>query len=406
MIKTIKFLWIKITKSISLGTYILLLIGCVTPFDGVPSDFEEVLVVESIITQEYKKHEVFLSRSYPFGGSFTPEKNAVVQVNDDRGNTYTFEEKSNGKYIASVEFSASQTTNYTLNITTVDGKNYESKPQSLITSANLDRLYAEKTYDDFGREGIGIYIDSYDPSSKSKLYRFDFEETYKIVAPLWSPYDAVVVNEGRSTFDLSVILREREEQVCFGYGTSSSIILNNTLGLSEDRLEKFQVHFIRKDDPKLQHRYSILVRQYVQSKETYSFFETLQGLSQGSENIFSEDQPGFIEGNIFNTNNSSENIAGYFQVSSTDEERIFLNFNDFFEGSELPPYFNNCNLTAPITDGTRGNRPLLNLIYQDEVRFYQYNFGVMEGGPFIMVSPECGDCTTFGSNKKPSFWVE
>ena len=94
MIKTIKFLWIKITKSISLGTYILLLIGCVTPFNGVPSDFEEVLVVESIITQEYKKHEVFLSRSYPFGGSFTPEKNAVVQVNDDRGNTYTFEEKS------------------------------------------------------------------------------------------------------------------------------------------------------------------------------------------------------------------------------------------------------------------------------------------------------------------------
>ena len=28
------------------------------------------------------------------------------------------------------------------------------------------------------------------------------------------------------------------------------------------------------------------------------------------------------------------------------------------------------------------------------------------GGPHVMVIPECGDCTTIGTNVVPDFWIE
>ena len=100
---------------------------------------------------------MFLSRSYPFGGSFTPEKNAVVQVNDDRGNTYTFEEKSNGKYIASDEFSASQNTNYTLNIQ-VDGTDGKIRVTAVATTIHHFYCWIQKRHQHLQRPILFTYI--------------------------------------------------------------------------------------------------------------------------------------------------------------------------------------------------------------------------------------------------------
>ena len=149
-----------------------------------------------------------------------------------------------------------------------------------------------------------------------------------------------------------------------------------------------------------------MVRQYAVSKEAFSYYETLSGLSQDAENVFSEDQPGFLPGNIRSVTNPKENVVGFFDVAAADEERIFFNYTDFFPGEELPPYTVDCVLSAPLTEGSLGERELLNLIYDDVLRFYGFNTGVMPGGPFIMVRKECGDCTTLGSNDLPEFWVE
>ncbi len=383
------------------------IICCVTPFDAIPTGFEDVLVVDATLTQELKKHEINLTRSYPFGESLKIERGAKVFIKDSQGGNYAFEENKNGTYIALSPFKAEQGKSYTLHIETDNGEVYESLSQKLPTINRLDKLYAERTTDELGNEGIGIFVDSYDPTSSSKFYRFEYEETYKIVAPHWTPYDAVVISEGVNTFNISVILREREERVCYNTLYSNKIILNNTLSLTEDRLERFPVHFINKKDAKLQHKYSIMVRQWIQSPETYFFFETLQGLSQGSENVFSEDQPGFLEGNLFNIKTPTERVAGYFQVASVSEQRIFVDFSSFFPNEEKPPYFTKCTFSAPTTQGPYMYRTLLNIIYANGARFYEYNRGIMEGGgPYIMVNPECGDCTTLGSNKKPSFWVD
>jgi hypothetical protein len=266
-----------------------------------------------------------------------------------------------------------------------------------VQNTSIDNLYAERTTNNDGIEGMGIFVDSFDPSGDSNYYRHEFIETFKIIAPFWSPFDIVVISEGVSTFVLSIILREREERICYGTNPSKNIQVASTLALSEDRLSNYNVRFIDRDNYILTHRYSILVRQYVQSPEAFSYYETLRGLSQTSGNVFSEDQPGFLAGNIFSLEDPNENIAGFFEVATVDEKRIFFDYEDFFPNEEDPPYISDCEPFTSSTEGTLGERDLLNLIYDDAVRHY---------APGLVVRKECGDCTVLGSNVIPDFWIE
>ncbi|MGB6153273.1 MAG: DUF4249 family protein, partial [Pricia sp.] len=147
-------------------------------------------------------------------------------------------------------------------------------------------------------------------------------------------------------------------------------------------------------------RYSILVRQQVISSEAYSYFETLKDFSQ-SESLFSESQPGFINGNIRSEPDAEEKVVGYFTVASLTEKRIFFEHNDFFPDGPAPDFVNACEFDAP------DYRILVEKIRSGEVKYVLPNTdpGPMEG-PYLVVPDICGDCTVFGSNVVPDFWED
>jgi hypothetical protein len=375
--------------------YLFIFWNCTEPFQGEVEGFGDVLVVNTVITNEMKRQEVRLTRSYRFAEKGPiPEEAARVQIETDDGQIL-FDEVEPGNYFSSVPFVAEMNKNYTLSITTADGRSYRSETMQLpIADTTIDQLYAERIVDDNGVEGMGIFVDTFDTSRGSNYYRYDFVETYKIIAPLWSPEDVVFVIQLSSGPDFAVILREREERVCYGNERAKTINVTNTLNLSQDRLSHYPIRFIGRDNYMLSHRYSILVKQFVQSPEAYAYYETLKGLTQSSTDIFSEDQPGFLAGNISALDDPNENVAGFFEVATVDEKRIFFNYEDFFPGEELPPYILNCVPT--ISSGEDLARTLENNTHV----FYDINGGIRT------VPRECGDCTALGSNKIPDFWEE
>jgi hypothetical protein len=173
------------------------------------------------------------------------------------------------------------------------------------------------------------------------------------------------------------------------------------------------VRFINRDNYIITHRYSILVRQLVQSPEAYTFFETLNDFS-GSESLFSETQPGFLQGNVYSSDNPDEKVLGYFDVASVSQQRIFFDYEDFFPGEPLPPYVDNCTPFAPNIFGvTSGPVPeefipcvLKPMVELGLVSYLRDNKDEIEGGPYIVVPRVCGDCTELGSNQIPEFWTE
>ena len=305
------------------------------------------------------------------------------------------------------EFKAEPNKNYQLLVTRYDGRSYTTQPTQLTNTSQIDNIYASRVIDDLGNENLSIFVDSFDPSSNSKYYRYVYEETYKIIAPKWNEYD-LVVTSNPPNYTIGKVPRTREERVCYKTINSNSIIQTETNGFTEDRVTKFPVRVLSKDNTIISHRYSILVKQYVQSLDAFTFYKTLANLS-GSENLFSQNQPGFFNGNVFSVDDPNEMVVGFFELSSVSSQRFYFNYQDFFPNEPLPPYFDKCETFAPDNAVWAADPShLVNLILSGAVKYYGENLNpdYTNPGPYLMVIPECGDCTRLGTNVKPDFWVE
>lgn len=388
---------------------VLLLAGCTEPYKLQTNTFEEALVVEATITNELKKQEIKITKTYRLEED-GPQAvaGADVSVTDDNGNSYDFEAAENGMYVSTQEFQAAPNTNYHLNIVTSDGKSYSSSTEKLTTVSPITNVSAlSKTVN--GVAGVQIGASSFDPTSQSQYYRYTYEETYKVIAPYYSEFTAAVNQDSDPalTIDDEIVLvpRTGESKTCYSSAVSDKILVTSTNDLSEDRVADFPVRFIEKQDPILRNRYSILVTQYVQSLAAYTFYKTLSGISGSGGSILSQNQPGFFSGNIHSDENPDEKVIGFFEVSSVSKMRIFLNFADIFPGQTLPGYFQDCELIAynqaQFDEWDPEGKVLRSEIINGRLLYFS-----REGDIYYMVVPACGDCTEISSNVIPPFWID
>jgi hypothetical protein len=414
----------------------LLNIGCIENLPLETQNFERTLVVEGTITNEFKRQTIKLSRTVLLEQNEQAlENDAVVMVRDNQQNSYTFVQNSLGVYVSTVEFQAQPNIIYNLEITTSNGSQYKSQNTQLSPISQIDELYAEYVDENNG-PGVQVFVDSDNQSSNAQFFRYEYEETYKIVAPLYIPIEAVFSNfievfpsgDRLVFYDTTIIDRAQEEQTCYASATNKNIIQTNTGDLNENTILRFPIRFISEekgDEPIeqeeieenktledisiLRDRYSILVRQYVQNQESYAFYDILNQLGN-NESILSEIQPGFVKGNINAITNSDEKIIGFFDVASVSEKRIFFDATDF--NLETPRYIYECNeLSFNYNDNT-----VLDMSLNQKREIYRlstdFNYYSKEDPRPIgeniwrIANPECCNCTTVGFNVEPDFWED
>ncbi|WP_051947462.1 DUF4249 domain-containing protein [Muricauda sp. MAR_2010_75] len=383
----------------------VLINSCIEPFDVSYVNFESALVIDAVLTNDMKQQRIVLTRTYEFEEEGpSAESNANVTVMDSNGNTYTFSDSENGVYFSDQAFAAELGVEYQLSITTQDGRAYGSEPVQLTTgTTTIDQITAERITNDFGEDGMAIFVDSYDPTGNSVNYRYEYEETYRVVAPDWN--FLTLIGDPQGGCGVLEAVNEDYKEVCYPTAFSNRIILTNTKDLAEDRVNQFRVRFIDRNNYIISYRYSILVRQYVESNEAYTFYRTLGEIST-TENLFSQLQTGFLQGNVFSRENRDEQVLGYFDVSAVDEKRIFFNYSDFYPDEPLPPYVQNCSPSAPVIANPGGCvlRPILE---SGTAAFVGHNAppGANEG-PYFIAPRICGDCSVLGTAEVPEFWTE
>tara|TARA_R110002073_G_scaffold108336_1_gene243309 strand:+ start:19299 stop:20462 length:1164 start_codon:yes stop_codon:yes gene_type:complete len=385
----------KITYSILLLLILLSTNSCVEEFNAATVEFEDTIVIEATITNELKHQKILLSRTHKLKEDGpNHESGATITVTTSSNTTYTFHETEPGVYLSDIQFSAQPSNNYQLSITSNNGREYRSQPTELTSNAStIENVYTIRETSEDGIDGIVIYVDSFDPTNNSKYYGYEFEETYKIIAPRWVPNGFFITNH--NPFRWTIAPRIQEERVCYNTVNSFGRLTTNTTLLSEDRISKFPIKFIPLDDIRISSRYSILLKQYTQSAQAYNFYETLNDLST-SESLLSQNQPGFIAGNIFSPSNPNEKVLGFFEVSSVAQQRIFFNRSDYtneFFFADWHCYKN------PFQD-----EPTAFKISQKRIIYF--SGGMLPGTSPVVVSRPCGDCTYFGPNIKPNFWID
>ncbi|GLB54047.1 hypothetical protein NBRC110019_30880 [Neptunitalea chrysea] len=169
-----------------------------------------MLVVEAIITDEYKQQEIKLTNTWAFEEYF-PEyiDDATVYLKDENNNTYEFSYNAETQtYLSQNEFSAALDTNYQLfidyNDTHYTSTEVSLPPKSTIQDITFDREnYA-------GEDGIAIRVTS-TSEEEPNYYRFTHEETIKIVAPNWMPEEMYPIDETH----IGVRLKDYENQTCY-----------------------------------------------------------------------------------------------------------------------------------------------------------------------------------------------
>lgn len=421
---------------------IVCLNSCVEELDieNITDDGDGMLVVEATFTDKLEKQQVFLTRSVgrldietdttyfrfrPLGlglqDSVEYENNARVNLIGSDGSSYDFMEEEQGVYSSTQEFALQQDVEYNLQISTANNLDYESTILSLPSTAGLTNLYAERITNDLGVEGIQIFVDSEPTGGDPTNYRYTYDETYKIIAPFWQEDDFFLSNYDPCalpvpTYDLEILPREVQNQICYSTVQSNTII-QSEVQTNGNSLRRFPVRFIPKDNYVTTHRYSILVRQHVQNSESYGFYKALKEFSE-NDNLFSQVQPGPLEANVRRTDGSRETVLGYVDATTVSERRIYLEYNDFFPGEELPDYPFICFLeSAPESHvsycftGLNANTCPPSVIERVDDGIVTYvganddNIGECPG-PFVFVARVCGDCTLIGQNTPPDFWEE
>ena len=388
-------------------------------------DLDRILVVEATLTDQVELQRVLLSKPSPLGADTVriDERNARVVVEESSGASYAFSEIAPGTYQSDERFAANAGSSYTLRITLAGGREYTSTAERLPGSSVIDAVYADRITSDTGVDGVGIFVDSSTPDSEFGNYKYTYEETYKIIAPNWTSFEFEILNDGSepgSVPAVQLIPRAQEEEVCYNTVLSNEVILAEGTTLENGQSVGNLIRFVGGDNPIISHRYSILVRQFLQSPEANSFYRSLRDFSS-SDNIFSQVQPGLLEGNIRPVSGDDSFVLGYFEVSSVSESRLFFDYVDFFPGEPLPPYFGDTNcgrfiapllgdpsLDGPVPPNVTCGEPLLDLIAREEIEYYLDNTNPPPEcqGPYLVTFRPCGDCTVLGSNEVPEFWIE
>ena len=384
--------------------------GCVETFEiPTTSEFQNVLIVEATITDVFGVQEIKLSRTGPLGSDeLFPELGASIQIRQGNGTAYAFLGTSSEIYRSEIPFAAEPGASYVMEIQTQFGELFTSSPEQLPSASTVDVLEANAVVDEDRGEGVQIVLSSTAGGDEPQFYRYEYEETYRIVAPQWSSRELFIVSENPP--DVRIRDRQQQELICYGISNSDEILQFTTEGQADNTVKELPLRFLEKRNPFIAHRYSILAKQFSISPQAYRYYNTLRELS-GQNNLLSQQQPGFLVGNILAADGSTGDVTGYFSVASLSEKRIFFDFDDFYDSVNITPaYPVDCNdsFVAPLLVDQFGNSPLIESMKNEVYEFLTLNrsFNSTLFGPFIMVPRICGDCTVLGSNVPPEYWVD
>jgi hypothetical protein len=282
----------------------LLVLACVEPYEIRDTGPVRLLVVEGVLSDQLKKHQIALSRATAVGDrKIIRERGATVTISDQTGNVIALEENAPGIY-ETPEFAGEAGASYTLRIETTDGSQYASKAVPFKSGAVINDVYAKYVEPAGGGENsMQILVDTEDPTRQTHYYRWNYIETYEVHAPF--PSNWIYVGNNNVEF------RHDGIDTCYATDTLRHIITRSTRNLQEDKITGQLLRYIPDYSHIIRHEYSILVQQFVLSEEAYLYWENLRMISE-SQGTLSDLQPGSVPGNLFSLTNPDEPVLGFF----------------------------------------------------------------------------------------------
>jgi hypothetical protein len=374
----------------------IFIVGCVEPYDIGETMPPNMLVVEGYFSSQMKKHHIFLSRATSVGlNSVLREPGAIVTISSDDGETIFLSEQSPGIYTTDV-IAAEPERIYTLHIKTSDGREYASAAVPFEDGPDIGDVRASYGQNPRGDgKGVQVSVDTQDPGNRGHYYRWNYTETYEVNAP----YPANWIWLG----GLDLVFRTDGIDTCYVSDTLRRVIIRDTHGLEQDKIDGLAVRYIPETEYSLRRRFSILVEQYTLSKDAYHFWDELRITSENQGSL-ADRQPGSLRGNMISLTNPEEKVLGFFEAGKVSEKRIFFSAINFFDqGMKMPkPLRANCLNLEPLVLGPNELDAKLPTLLQT---MHIWEVAGLSPAIYVALFPkECCDCRDKGPTERPDFF--
>jgi len=386
--------------------YIVLVLSinysCVTPFEFQTDTFEKVIVVEGSISNEAKSHIVKLSYTYPLGssGSSTSITDAQVFVVSSSDQFETFEHDENGIYKSRDNWSGIAGESYHVVIITSDNERYESNSEELKSSPLIDSIYQRfaelpSVETNQNEPGIQFFIDAHDETNSAEYFRYEWEETYRVIVPFPSLYEAE---------DTLLVLRKEQVGICYQNDSSNILLIATSINNTENRIAEFPLHFIFSSSQHIRSRISILAKQYAITEKAYEYYRKLKENSESKGSLFDK-QAGGIVGNVFSVTNSDELVLGYFEVAGYSEKRAFFSASNFDERFQQADFQYSCKFDEAFHMHLDSARIFVSRFFTFQIYYFFPGPETMQDSAYIYPRI-CTSCDWYADNFPPDFWID
>ena len=318
--------------------FVLVALSCVDSIELTEDREVNILVVEGGITSELGPHSIKLTRSARYGdifaGTIGYETNADVFLRDNLGNTLRLQELDNGEYVTPDDFIGEVGRSYTLIIETVDGNEYQSRPELLAAVPEIDSVFFEhriiNNVDGSTTPGVDVMVQYVDDPDAENYYKWESSGTFRIQArpDLFVP-------------PLSQVPVPKECcEICF---KSEEVI---EISISSDRLyngnkAEEAIAFVRDDGMRFSEKYVIDIDQISISRDAFLYYDLLINQLSITGDIF-DPPPATIRGNIINITNPNEEVVGFFRASDVDHSQFEIWGVDLPELEPVPIIPDDC----------------------------------------------------------------
>ncbi len=320
---------------------------------------------------------------------YIPVTGCEVNIYDNLGHQFEMTDAGKGDYTSIIDpVYFHPGVSFKVEIRTLAGDILVSDYDSLTQVPPIDNVYYQRK--DIERSepgdflvGIQFYIDLKGTQTSSHYYRWEVFETWEYHAeyPLEWYYDGTVHHVSPPDFS---------RKVCWSTRKLPNIFTLSTTNLSENRYDKFPLHYVGNKSSRLAYGYSYLVKQYSISEQAYNYWEQLRANSNPEGGLY-EKQPISVKGNMHDLMHPENDVLGYFGATSVVSQRKFIK-----DVPDLVLDFNTFCFPVILRRGLREIAPS---------EYPGYLLGDEFGYSLVLLNAECINCLLLGgTNVKPSFW--
>jgi Domain of unknown function (DUF4249) len=308
--------------------------SCVTPIN----DFEQIsytkfLTIEASITDQpnTSKVRIYKSSDDLTNSVFKTVNQAKVYFLNEKGAKETLSESSiSGTYLPSKSFIGKVGSTYTLFIETADGSKYQSTPETMKVSPEIDKIITNyELRDNFSRGdarrgGFNVYVDFQEPPTIGDNYQWvwtHYERANTCSNCVFGSYNFRLNSCVISTPATNLTLNYRCNADCWNITYASELNVLSDSYLNGQRITGKQVARIPFDSTS---NYYLQLEQRAITRNAFNYYQDLKIQTQNNGTLFDIPAETRFSFNIKSTTNPEEKILGIFDVYSVKKKIIYI----------------------------------------------------------------------------------